>query len=578
MDNLTFGAAALTAQRRRLEDSVASILGSARDGALTNTHETQNIDFKEEAGRRNRGVLEPGRSQNQLAATKLADEVACLANTSGGGALIVGVEDKTGNILGTNLEVDWLRQRIHSAVDIAPDIQQHVAEGQRILVLYVSESPEPVADTGGRLRWRVGDSCAPIDRSEWWHHRQSALEVDKFALSSGLPATAVSPRAIQLASRWAQSQHEPSLSEETPAELLRRWGALRADNTLTEAASLLFCPHNRSYLELTIFDVPGGSILNRTEGDRTSSLLEQISDTERALELINTSTTVEGGLAHNTYRAVPQLALREAILNGVIHRDWNLSGPVEIRWTQSDCELTVRSPGGFVDGINEHNLISNRKPRYPALADLFRAIGLVDKQGIGIDRMYREMIAQGHRAPRITEVAGPAVECVLRGGKPVLPVLQLMSKIVPTIRQKDTRIALVLYTLFQSPFLREKQLQNVLQGPSTSTAEAESALEAAAQTTINGDPLITRYKDVWILGSSAATIVRPILRYHSTQADVLANSINTWLAEFPSITTGDLSTLCRISRGTAKKALEYWVEQGSLVQKGDGRSSRFELA
>ena len=159
-------------RRDQLRSAVDAILASERDGAITRTNETASIDFKEEAGRRNGPNLEPGSTENPHAATKLANEVACMANSPGGGALIYGVEDGTGAVLGTELNIDWLCQRINQAIDVAPDIEERRVGGQRVLILYVAESREPVPDTSGRLRWRVGDSCKPVDRSEWWLHRE----------------------------------------------------------------------------------------------------------------------------------------------------------------------------------------------------------------------------------------------------------------------------------------------------------------------------------------------------------------------------------------------------------------------
>ena len=95
-------------RRDQLRRAVDAILASERDGALTRTAETSSIDFKEEAGRRNGPNLEPGGTENPIAATKLADEVACMVNSSGGGALILGIEDGTGAVLGTELGTDWL--------------------------------------------------------------------------------------------------------------------------------------------------------------------------------------------------------------------------------------------------------------------------------------------------------------------------------------------------------------------------------------------------------------------------------------------------------------------------------------
>ena len=55
---------------------VERILATAQDGSLSVTTESQAIDFKEEAGRRQGRELLPGEPENTLAATKLADEVA----------------------------------------------------------------------------------------------------------------------------------------------------------------------------------------------------------------------------------------------------------------------------------------------------------------------------------------------------------------------------------------------------------------------------------------------------------------------------------------------------------------------
>ncbi len=81
---------------------VGTILDGLASGVLPSEAERQQVDIKEEAGRRGAGgVLLPGQAKNLAAATQLADEVACFANTPGGGAVVVGVEDSTGGLLGT---------------------------------------------------------------------------------------------------------------------------------------------------------------------------------------------------------------------------------------------------------------------------------------------------------------------------------------------------------------------------------------------------------------------------------------------------------------------------------------------
>ena len=68
-------------RRQDLAEQVDAILATAAGGRVHRTTETQDVDFKEEAGRRNGPEIEPGAPRNLMAATKLADEVACMANT-----------------------------------------------------------------------------------------------------------------------------------------------------------------------------------------------------------------------------------------------------------------------------------------------------------------------------------------------------------------------------------------------------------------------------------------------------------------------------------------------------------------
>lgn len=573
----------LSERRRDLEKQVAEILASYRDGQLHANRERASIDFKEEAGRRGAGgILLPGETRNAEAVSKLADEVACFANTPGGGALILGVEDSQGTVLGTELDTEWLRQRIDEAVQVAPDIVEHHlggVQGLRVLVLYVPQAKEPVYDTGNKLRWRVGDHCKPIDRSLWWEHRENMREYDEMAQSTRYMPEDI-PRSTMNYVR-ALLGADAAL---TDREVLQRLGALRSDGKLSQAAALTLCPASRTLLELTIFDVPAGSILNTVRPDADLSLLEQIRQIEQALQNVNTQITLPTGFAHRTVRQVPENAVREAILNGIIHRDWNSSEPTDIRWITLDNTLVVRSPGGFYGGVTADNVLSNRSARYPALADLFRALTLVEKQGVGVDRMYQSMMVLGHLPPIFEEVAGPHIECMLVGGTPVLPVLEVASAIVPTARQKDVGIAIILSYLMQHPFITLKTLAERLQ---SSEESAALTLRAAEQTVIEGVPLVARLKEqqVWVLGEGALNLAQNargendhyVLPYLSRSSQTMHDVIRTWCDLTGAITTGDLMELTHIARGTAKRALDALVDEGTLRQEGQGRSTRYVM-
>ncbi|QVI99437.1 putative DNA binding domain-containing protein [Corynebacterium diphtheriae] len=561
-------------RREQLIAQVESILASAADGRVQKTKETQSVDFKEEAGRRNGPQIEPGKPENSEAADKLADEVACMANTPGGGALIVGIEDKTGRIIGTELDIDWLRQGIFTRIDVAPDVVAKRVLGQRVLAIYVAAAAEPVEDTSDRLRWRVGDSCRPVDRAEWWEYQRAQAGFDPMAQVTTATLGDARPAALTLARKW-----DPAFAELTDEELLRGIGALDAEGFLSQAGNLLFTSLDRTAIELSIFDVHGGQVLNTVVPEPEKSCLEQLDYLEQALNVVNKNNTVVEGFVHKPVPEIPRLAVREAMLNAMIHRDWNRSEPIDVRWIELDSTLIVRSPGGFPAAITSENVLSNRAARYPALADLYRALGLVDKQGVGVDRMYQAMIALGHRPPTIEEIAGPFVETTLVGGRPVLPVLELVSSIVPEARQDDYRIAIVLYLLFQRPFIT---IDIVARGLQSGKEAARNALEAARQTTVAGEPLIIVHDGVWLLGNACREILRKVepspfspVRYLSTDQAELTNAAMLWLSEVGDLATSDLMAMCGVSRGTAKACVDGLVDEERVIAVGGGRSRRY---
>ena len=563
-------------RREQLIAQVDSILASAADGRVQKTKETQSVDFKEESGRRNGPQIEPGKPENPEAADKLADEVACMANTPGGGALIVGLEDKTGRIIGTELDIDWLRQGIFTRIDVAPDVVEKRVLGQRVLAIYVAAAAEPVEDTSGRLRWRVGDSCRPVDRAEWWEYQRAQSGFDPMAQVTTATLGDARPAALALARKW-----DPAFAELTDEELLRGIGALDAEGFLSQAGKLLFTSLDRTAIELSIFDVHGGQVLNRVVPEPEKSCLEQLDYLEQALNVVNKNNTVVEGFVHKPVPEIPRLAVREAMLNAMIHRDWNRSEPIDVRWIELDSTLIVRSPGGFPAAITSENVLSNRAARYPALADLYRALGLVDKQGVGVDRMYQAMIALGHRPPTIEEIAGPFVETTLVGGRPVLPVLELVSSIVPEARQDDYRIAIVLYLLFQRPFIT---IDVVARGLQSGKEAARNALEAVRQTTVAGAPLIIAHDGVWLLGNACREILRKVepspfspVRYLSTDQAELTNATMLWLSEVGDLATSDLMAMCGVSRGTAKACVDGLVDEERVIAVGGGRSRRYRL-
>lgn len=577
----------LVSAMEELRTVVARSLSRLGAGELPDSVERQRIDLKEESGRRGAGgMLLPGTRENIKAADQLADEVACMANTPGGGALIVGVENRSGDLIGTELDQEWLRQQIYRRVDVAPIVEEHQERGIRLLVLLVPEAREPVEDTGNRIRWRVADSCAPVDRASWWLHRQGRVGWDPLARASRKTVDDVSPNALRVARRNLRGRPEDDdLDRASDTDLLRRLGVLDTDGYLSEAGALLFCPTNTPRLTWARFDVQGGEVLASEDENAGLSVLEQIDRVEGLISAANDRISLPGSFSERQVRLLPARAAREAVLNGIVHRDWHQAEPTSVSWVEADSLLEVTSPGGFVGGVTPSNVLTQRFARSPALADAVRALGLVDRQGIGVDRMFREMVSLGHRPPQLEEVDGPRVRVRLRGGQPVVPVVRLMTSIEPIVRQRDVQVALIVYSLLHHPFTTAERISDVLQ---RSVNEAQEALEVAASCRVESAPLIEPHKDVWRLSDTARHIVlsgetdvaalkrRGVLAFLAPDSASASRLVQSWLEDHERITSGDYAALTGLTTAGARKALERMVDEDILIRgENAGRNAHF---
>src|SRR5207247_1625397 len=112
----------------------------------------------------------------------------------------------------------------------------------------------------------------------------------------------------------------------------------------------------------------------------------------------NKTVPIELGLYRFEIPRLHHRVYREAILNAVIHRSYMDYGSVYIR--QYPDRLVVTNPGGFLPGVGPHNLLSgNARPRNRRIAEAFQSIGLVERAGMGVPKMYRYQIETGKAVP-----------------------------------------------------------------------------------------------------------------------------------------------------------------------------------
>lgn len=116
------------------------------------------------------------------------------------------------------------------------------------------------------------------------------------------------------------------------------------------------------------------------------------------------SFSIQGDARRIEVPEYPPEALREAVINAIVHADYSqLGAPVRI--AIFDDRLEVESPGLLVPGLTIPDLLGGvSKVRNRVIARVFRELGLIEQWGSGIGRMHEACLAAGMAPPLLEEV------------------------------------------------------------------------------------------------------------------------------------------------------------------------------
>lgn len=457
---------------------------------VTDSEERQYVDLKEEHGRRDRsGAVTGSLPHNEGAARELAAAAACMANTPGGGALIVGVSDR-GELIGTDLDLDWLRHRIWeiSSQRLTVEARETVVRQKRLLILRAPQAIEPIR-IGGKIKWRVGTNCVEIDPNTWHAQRMAAMNYDWSSEASNITVDRARPAALDQARDLllaSGESHAEELAQDTDANVLRRLNVVTSSGFLTNAGVLAFVGRGAATLDFIRREHSGGDSLLRIRRDGRS-LLEELVEVFQALDASIPLIHRQQGLVIGQDRQIPRRAAREAVVNGVAHREWAISDPTVVE--SVGHLLRVTSPGGFVGGVTSDNIITHpSRSRNKALAELLAALRVAEREGIGVDRMTRDMIRIGHSAPEIIEIPGPYVRATLIGGEVDEAWVSWLQEIRPGSIAEDLNCLLAITRLVQTGWIDPVTTARVIQDTVTTS---RATLGALAKASVNGEPLLT---------------------------------------------------------------------------------------
>ena len=330
--------------------------------------------------------------------SSFARELVAFANSTGG-KILLGVDDE-GTVVGVR-DTNELRARIQDvARNCDPPVKVLVQPVGDVIVVTVRESESKPVQCREGFFWRQGAGTQKLSRDEIcdFFRREGVVRFDlsvcpKFRYPDDFDRGRYDAW-VRASGITNGGNIEDVLVNIDVAE--RAGGGLVFRN----AGVLLFAKNVRRFLPqgyVTCLLAKGTDKVHLL--DRKDFADGLVSDIEEALRFVerNTRTAYRiESLRREEISQYPMPALREAITNAVMHRDYFEAGANVFVEIYSD-RIEVSNPGGLPPGLSREELGRRSVRRNPLIADLLHRVGRIEKAGTGIRRMREG--AERHGCP-----------------------------------------------------------------------------------------------------------------------------------------------------------------------------------
>lgn len=342
--------------------------------------------------------------------TEIARYAVGIGN-AGGGYLILGVTNRPPRQVQrlpplSPEDIQQIRRSVYDSAQIHIRVENLDTPDGNVVVIAIPSRPrgQVFHTRRGDYLIRVGEDLRGL----------TVAEIDVIRAESGIEFTSreipgrwqglVRPAGIEALRELMREANAPDdLSALSDEDLLQALGLMTGGGNLRMAGLLLvgntgtirdFATHNGwqffRMLSDTDYDQSDGG------GDCLTVTLK------RLRELVNANNpvvTLKRDLVHPEFPRYPKLALRELLVNALVHRDYQVPGCVVAKLFPDRIEIT--NPGGFLADITPENILHHSStPRYPTLLGALSRIRLANAANLGIPRVFRDLLAEGKEPPR----------------------------------------------------------------------------------------------------------------------------------------------------------------------------------
>jgi len=530
--------------------------------------------------------------KNKLPDSDIIDAVIAFANTDGG-ELFLGVEDN-GDITGLHMshqDITQLAAFIANKTVPPVSVRAEKSVDNQYIIINVPKCRSIIASSSGKiLRRRIKADGTPENVPLYPHEITSRLSdlslLDFSSLcvpdSNYIDLDPIERERLRGIIRdYHGEQALLELDNEELDKALRLAVEMNGELVPTYTGMLLIGKTDRIIkciptAEAT-FQVMSGTNVTMNESFH-NSLLATLEKISTYINAHNTSEEIEEGLFRISVPDFDKRAIREALVNAFCHRDYTMLGRVRV--LIDDDGLSISNPGGFVEGVTLENLLTvEPHGRNPALADALKRIGLAERTGRGIYRIFEGSLLYGKPIPDYSESNEVMVKLFIPKSLPDHSFTKLISE-----EQNKAGASLPINSLLILNELKRSRrltLSELSEAVYVSESKVKIAVEKLIEAGMiegsgNGrGRLYTLSAKIYRQSDNMTGYVRQKgidkIRYPEMILQFMLNNNGR-------ITRGETVELLRVTDSTAYRTLKKLTDEQKIKLIGNGKYTYYELA
>jgi len=323
--------------------------------------------------------------------------ISAFANSKGG-RLIVGLNDHGQPVVlkNTNQLLEDIPNKIRNKLGIIPSVELEKTGDHELINITINPSSVPIS-YNGRFYLRSGSTVQNLHGKDLVDFliRKTGMTWDDVVEDRG-DFDSMDTDAIEDFKRYAVDRIPSIAKERDPVILLQKLNLIEK-NKLKRAAILLFGKDPQRFYGQSVVKI--GKFLSDTEIHSTDivkgNLFRQLENTLEILRIKYLRSNIEfEGIHRRDILEYPYEALREAVINSLIHRDYIGTSQIQIR-VYSD-KLIIMNEGKLPPEVPVEQLKTDHlsRPKNRLLAEVFYYAGFIEAWGRGTLKIVEKCIEQ----------------------------------------------------------------------------------------------------------------------------------------------------------------------------------------